>query len=420
MNPAALMRLMQLLGPPRGSGVDPGIFDGSADPRGMLPSPESLGRTPIDVRSPESMGPLAPQPLSDEERIRKLFTEETPGMKNYRDYVANAPTHEQYKPSKGRVLLSALLGAGATFLDDKNPNAIREGMQLGTGVANARYDRAVEDYKTKGKGLGEVAALDERRKGREIQAETTIEGIKSRRESAREANQARMDSLEIRRDELEEKMRKAGQDDTTKNKIAADHDAVMLEIARLRREAAGSDKLREVADPTNPERTTFKTEAEIIADKKAGKNTPGKLTTTERNRVSQAKTILTDADRIIQMVDDAEHAGDIGPARGRIQKVRGTIGMQTESVRKLQAQLKSFASLLPILHGYRGGVQTQKNFEDMIGGLEQNSAPLKGAIAAVKNLANDIIAGRAVVDEGGGGKGKTMTLKDGTVIEVEP
>jgi hypothetical protein len=120
-----------------------------------------------------------------------------------------------------------------------------------------------------------------------------------------------------------------------------------------------------------------------------GRIIPERTPAAMQNRIAQAKVVLTRLDEIERDLQAVE--SQVGPVTGRFYKGLVLVGNAPQPVAKLDADLRSFASLLPILHGYRGGATVQKVFEDeLIGTIAQSPEQLRGRLSSQRELATDI------------------------------
>lgn len=83
----------------------------------------------------------------------------------------------------------------------------------------------------------------------------------------------------------------------------------------------------------------------------------------------------------------------MGPVVGRtLTPLSQLVGGSKEATR-IQTLLKSFASLLPILHGFRGGTQLQAEFEEMAGNIKQDPATVTERVRSLSAIADLIQQG---------------------------
>lgn len=414
MNPIAL-RLLQLL-QEKPQGVNPAIMDDGMD---NLPEPRFQGLTPEEMKvqtpvHPRGLIPPVPSevipqkaPLaveeSDEDRIRRLFTEETPGMKAYRDHVSNAPDYDKLKPSKGRTILAALLGAGSSLLGEDTKTS----MGLGMGVAHARYNNAVKDYNTKGKGLEDIASLDEKRKGREVTAETAIEGMKTRKAISDQVVQQRI-SDENRKHS--EEMERAKDRDERQAEVKRHNEA--MEKLYGSREQDRADAAKDRADARvgsfydqekNENVTTTAGEARARG---LGAKVGDKVVDREKF-IRNAKGELEGALSYFE-----KNPGKSGQFQGNWSKLKRWAGTNDADLLKNMNILESYRG--ESLRDKAGTALTKtelKVFDPVLGGITQSDQQL------VANL-KESIRRLGTMSRGKSGS-KVMTLSDGTEIEVE-
>jgi hypothetical protein len=168
-----------------------------------MPMPSGMSRPPMDmmhrVRDPMEHGaatPLADVPVPPEVRQAPPSMQEIPQLPNetsnvgdaaalqrqpsafeaYREHISGMPNREDLKPSIGRKILAALIGAGEGF-SGRPPVS-------GHRIANAPYNNAMRDWQTEGQGLEDLAGLEDRKEGRTLTAE---------RDAAMERNRIRDD-----------------------------------------------------------------------------------------------------------------------------------------------------------------------------------------------------------------------------------
>lgn len=117
---------------------------------------------------------------------------------------------------------------------------------------------------------------------------------------------------------------------------------------------------------------------------------PNSETAQTRNRRDQAQVLAEAGQTLLQQLQDPKLRGQIGPARGRAGQLMETIGVLPPEVRNFRTGLKSFSSLLPILHGFRGGTQMASQFEHMVGDINQGPEQLEAAINNILGLAKQV------------------------------
>lgn len=104
---------------------------------------------------------MQPQPVQTQQMDR--FSQlEFPEFKNealgtYKDYLNQAPTRDQYKNNIWEKIGAALAGTSAAWTS-KNPAL---GLQTSRQFLDDRYNRAVEEWNTRGKGMAQAAAIEE-------------------------------------------------------------------------------------------------------------------------------------------------------------------------------------------------------------------------------------------------------------------
>lgn len=100
-----------------------------------------------------------PQQTRPVDRFSQLeFPElQNQALSTYKDYLAKAPTREQYNPSIWEKIGAALAGSSTAWAS-KNPGA---GLEVTRNFLDDRYNRAVQDWDIKGKGLAAAANIEE-------------------------------------------------------------------------------------------------------------------------------------------------------------------------------------------------------------------------------------------------------------------
>lgn len=102
---------------------------------------------------------MQPPPEQDEgsryfDEIQRIRGNRGPALTAYQDALRTQPTREANKPSKGRRVAGILGGIAAGF---HSPAA---GVETARSIVDAPYNRSVEDYNNKMRGLGESASLE--------------------------------------------------------------------------------------------------------------------------------------------------------------------------------------------------------------------------------------------------------------------
>jgi hypothetical protein len=98
------------------------------------------------------------EPESDTDRyfneMQRIQGAGSPALTAYKQALAQQPTREQYAPGLGKRLLTALAGGAITYGGGNGYDMARE-------VQDRPYNRAVESYGTRLKGLGEQADIEQ-------------------------------------------------------------------------------------------------------------------------------------------------------------------------------------------------------------------------------------------------------------------
>lgn len=150
-------------------------------------------------------------------------------------------------------------------------------------------------------------------------------------------------------------------------------------------DAEGNQVVIDRTDPTHPT-------SALISGPTSG--TLGvKPTAQTQNRRDQADVIDSSADELLKRLSDPKIKASIGPVAGNIGLIKEKMGILPPEVRQLRTDLKSFASLLPILHGFRGGTALAHQFEQMVGDLNQGPEQLAAAIKQIQSLARQVKSG---------------------------
>lgn len=120
---------------------------------------------------------------------------QTPFMNQYREYLANQPERRDYQLSGiGKALA---LGAGVL---EGSQRGIASGINVGTGLLNEPYRRALEAHEMKGGRLGKLAELEQYTIGQEE---------KKRLQMEEQALKTQKHELDIRKTELDERKQDA-------------------------------------------------------------------------------------------------------------------------------------------------------------------------------------------------------------------
>ena len=125
-----------------------------------------------------------------------------------------------------------------------------------------------------------------------------------------------------------------------------------------------------------------------------------KPTAQEQNRRAQAKIARAAADDILASLASnkitgapSEAAGQMGPVVGRTTTRAAQLFGGAKAATRMQTMLRSFASLLPILHGFRGGTQLQAEFEEMAGNIAQDPETVAARVQTLAAIADLIQQG---------------------------
>lgn len=99
------------------------------------------------------------QPAQSVDRFSQLeFPElQNQALNTYKGYLSEAPTREQYKPGIWEKIGAALAGSSTTWAS-RNPAA---GLDVTRQYLDDRYNRALEDWSNRGKGLAQAASIEE-------------------------------------------------------------------------------------------------------------------------------------------------------------------------------------------------------------------------------------------------------------------
>ena len=349
-----------------------------------------------------------PEEDKDEEldNIRNLFTRETPGMSAYREHVSRVPTREDnHLDTLGRI--AAILGGLGVSMGTRNPLA---GVSFVQNEVDRPYNRAIENYRNKSAGLENVASLDERHLSNERLGETAVENIKTRRAISAQTAEEKKRNYELRMKELETKNASDKEKREETERYHRDIAGLQRESNSIRREANAnkSEPLEKIADPNNPGE-------DILVPRSEASHKTAPKPQALKNRIEQAKAIRTRVKDIRAQI--AKVQDSLGPISGRWQILKGKVGIKNPEVRKLHTELAGFNSLMPILHGFRGGIQAHQQFEEAMGNLEQDPANLYASLDAVEKLAEEIenVGGVENVNS----NRRTIKLKDGSEVEVQ-
>jgi len=106
------------------------------------------------------------------------------------------------------------------------------------------------------------------------------------------------------------------------------------------------------------------------------------------NRVSQAEIIKEQVADLQNKLKDPDIRKYMGPVVGQ---AGGIARLFSKKIQNFFATQESLDSLLPTLHGYRGGVQTHKVFKDAMGNLAIDPDAYQGTLDALSGLADNVI-----------------------------
>jgi hypothetical protein len=124
-----------------------------------------------------------------------------------------------------------------------------------------------------------------------------------------------------------------------------------------------------------------------------------------RARADQAKIITQKADDTEDQIDALRD--QMGPLVGRENLLDVKVGDVNPAVRGLKTNLDSIASMLALLHGYRGSAQIQQLFHETVGDLATNPDAVIDSIEQIKKTA------QIVIDVASQGQGLTAPKLDG-------
>lgn len=411
INVARLLQLLRNKGDSPIQDLPDPRFDGG--PPSDIPNGTGNALTPNELAIPSRVLPNGINP--DEERIRSLFTQETPGMAALREHLKNTPTEDdpRYAPSVGRRILAILGGAGqelSTAFRGGQPDS-RGGLAVAEDIYHEPYNKATREFDRKTKPLEAVASLDERRQGRQISAEATIEGMRSRKEQAqaslderiRESNQRHEEALQKSKDTAE---REKIMDEWRKERLDFQKQAHNDNL-ELRKDLA--TPITQV-DPNDPSKNIL---VDRITHQKVG---DASIAGGDRTIVSDANDVISGVHSLRQLVKDPNVRAKLGAIKGRGEQWLINLGASSDPdiirvARELDTVEKKHTKLV-------GGTRSKAMIDDVrkgLGGIGQNPKGVDVSLDVMEGSANDTIKAR------GGNKstGKKITLKDGTEVTVE-
>lgn len=332
---------------------------------------------------------------------RDMYVQGGPALQAYREHLKNVPQRNDYNVDFGHRLLAGLAGAFAAATGGGEA-----GYRTTTGLLDKPYQDAVRQYKLSGEGLQDIASLEDRSVGRKIEMDKNkvIEEDK-KIDNARQQAQFEQ-QMKVEKEKYDLALRKA-QTDEDKAAARERYENERNRLMELRISASehrqDKEKWGSYYDPESGDVVT-------------GPMDPHKTYLTKPNAAAQeimdqagvVESFGTDIKSGIKDIEDK-----LGPIKGRWEKLKGLIGTQDPAVRSLHTDLESFASLLPKLHGYRGGVQAHRIFSEALGNFEQNPAAMEAAINAVMQVAREAKLARTPGHKtpGGGRPGSIDDIK---------
>lgn len=108
------------------------------------------------------------------------------------------------------------------------------------------------------------------------------------------------------------------------------------------------------------------------------------------SRVNQAQLIQEQIGDMRRMLDDPDINKFIGPTKGTL--LGPIVRRYDGKIQNFYASQQSLNAMLPILHGYRGGAQTHKMFEQSMGTLGFNPESYRGTLDALDKLAGNVVS----------------------------
>jgi hypothetical protein len=147
------------------------------------------------------------------------------------------------------------------------------------------------------------------------------------------------------------------------------------------------DKLKEMDHQLFEEKMTGIREA--IHDREQELSLSSRIPAAEANRYTQAQIIQEQTNTLRQMLQDPEIQSSMGPVAGRT--IGAVKALYSQKIRDFYATQKSLSSLLPLLHGYRGGVQTQQSFDQMSGNMHVDPKAYLGVLDALDATAGNVM-----------------------------
>lgn len=127
---------------------------------------------------------------------------------------------------------------------------------------------------------------------------------------------------------------------------------------------------------------------ERIHDREQALAESSKIPSTEANRYTQAQILKEQTATLREMLDNPDVSQYMGPVAGHTYGY--VASLYSKKIRDLFVAQKSLSALLPILHGYRGGAQTQATFDNMSGNMAIDVNAYQGTLDAIDKLADNI------------------------------
>lgn len=443
MNAFNTLRLLKLLSGGVSPQDEPVHSPGYGDPSTELPNPSGFGDPNLDnLPNPRFSGgpdgndltpgeknipfggPKPPNP--DEQRIRDLYSKEPAGMAAYRAYLANAPTHDKYEASTGRKIFAALAGIGTELsnhaLARRGVSGGSSGMDVTNSIIDEPYNDALKDWTIKGKGLGAVAALDEKQQYGQMKAEEAIgknREIASRNAATQQAKQAALDEkvreADMKHEEEISKAKTAEErfqaNENYRQKVFAFNAEAKIEGLNIRKDSLQfrKDTSHEtVQSPDNPA-------ANIIVNKLTRQKVgDAPLAGADRTKVSTANEV----DKAVETVKSLftpDIQSKIGSLKGKAQDEWIQHGFSDDHdlqlfARELDTLEKKHAA---IAGNSRVSLALIKDIRKSMGTLGQNPSGIFASLEAMKASAKNTKDARTP------GKFTEKKLSSGKVIQVE-
>lgn len=390
----------------------------------LPPSPDDNGDVPAysPVPSVNQGKPLpngGPDPELD--RIRNMYSTEPKGVSDYRNFVNNAPNKDDYKASALRKIVGVLAGIG-TQIGTKD---VGLGYHTADSIIDEPYNEAVSNFNIKKKGLGDIAALDEKSKEAGIKGEEAVQNIQTRRTQQDATRQMKQASLDERAREANQKHEVAIRNAKTAEDRLAANDDYKSDVLALRQEAQANNldfKNRTLAFRENTAERTVQSPDDpnqnIIVNKMSNKKVgDAPLAGADRTTVSNAGEVLLGTSKLKDMIkNDPTLPQKFGALTGKAREAWIEHGFSSDPAlmdfsRELDTVEKKHSKLV----GGSRSLAMIKDVRNSLLNIGQTPEGVQSTLRTLESSANDAKSARVPKSS----TMKTIKLSSGKEIQVE-